>query len=176
MDRPHVLRHHARERGFTLIEVIVVLGILAVLAAILLLTMGSAKDTGREKASLARMQEAKTVLQRARDRQQMQLREIVGAGSAGACASVNPMPTVAQLGGACRTAWNTVNTKLAPYVGSAEAAAALMTDSTGRPILVDARETGCPATGTDQLTAVHPSGARGKPSQTLALDPSSYGC
>lgn len=170
--------HDARdgEAGFGLLEMIIVLAILGVLAAILVLTMGSTKEASRDKISMSRMQEAKTALQRARDREQMTLREIVGAGSYGACRSVNPLPRVAQLGGGCRAAWDAVNARLVPYVGNAETTARMMTDGSGRPVLVNAQEVGCPGAPLDELVTVSATGDWSKPSQKLQLTASGYGC
>lgn len=166
-----------REDGFGLVEMIVVLVVIAILGAAVVLMMGSTKESSRQKISMTKMQEAKTALQRGRDREQMTLQEVLGgSGSVQGCASLNPMPTVAQLTGSCRTAWDAVNAKLAPYVGSVPAAAQMMTDGAGRPILVEALETGCPAGVVDRLVSVHPSGDRSKPAQELQLDPSGYGC
>ncbi|MEO6867108.1 MAG: hypothetical protein ABI200_03725 [Gaiellales bacterium] len=155
---------------------IVVLAILGVLSAVAIVSYGYVKETGRTKVSAAQLSEARLLMQRARDREQATLAEIVGgAGSAAACRQ-NPLPPVTRLTGACKAAWDQVNLRLGPYAGSQQAAAQAMTDGAARPILVDAREAGCPGGGIDTLTSVHPTGARGKPVQQVQLARSGYGC
>jgi len=84
---------------------------------------------------------------------------------------------VAGLDAGCRAAWDNVNVRLEPFVspGGNTNTAALFTDGAGRPILVDARETSCGATG-DVLTAVHPTGARSAKATTVTVAPSRYRC
>lgn len=166
------------ESGISLVEMIVGVAIVLILSAGVVLMMGSSKETGAQKVSLSKLEEARTAMQRARDREQATLGEILPAGgSLRACAGVNPLPRVAELGGSCRAAWDAVNTALAPYVGSAAAAAELMTDGAKRPILVETREAAnCAVTPNDRLVSVHPSGDRAKPVQELELGRSGYGC
>lgn len=163
-----------REEGFGLVEMVVVLVVVLILGAVL--ALANEKGSSRQKVSMTKIREAGTVLERGRDREKMTLREMLGgSGSVASCTSVDPLPIVAQLTGKCRTAWDDVNARLAPYVGSVPAAAQMMTDGSGRPILVEAVESGCSSTP-DRIISVHPTGDRSKPGQQLQLEISGYDC
>ena len=164
------------ERGFTLIEVLIVMVILAILMAIAIPLYSSSKNSAKEKRSTAAEQQLRAVVVKARDRELKTLSQILGGpGNASSCTQ-DPLPRMDTLSGACKVAWDDVVNKLAPYAGSVQAAQQVMTDGDQRPILVDARENAC-NNQQDVITAVHPGdGNRAKKTTSLTIVPSRYGC
>lgn len=158
-----------------MVEIIVVIAIIAILMAVVGSKYASTRRSAANERTSAHMEQVLVAIGRARDERQQPLSSIVGTDGHAACSGLQPVPEVSALGGACRAAWDDAARSLAPWLGSEEAAREVLTDGSGRPIVVRFGERGC--AGNDALVAPDPKEyGWGAEQRSSLVDTSRYSC